>query len=72
VSRYPLGAGDRVQAQVWNGNELLDQELTVADDGSVMVPFGINRLVTVEGMTVLEMRELLRVLLAERYLDLEV
>ena len=72
MSRYPLGAGDRVQAQVWNGNELLDQELTVADDGSVMVPFGINRLVTVEGMTVLEMRELLRVLLAERYLDLEV
>ena len=56
-ARYTLGPGDTVRATVWTGNEYLQDTLVVASDGSLFVPFFVNKLIPVTGMTIVELRE---------------
>jgi|SRR5579884_720842 len=54
-----LGAGDVVTVTVWTGSELLTQTLVIAADGTVLVPFYVNKIIKVSGLTSVEMRSLL-------------
>lgn len=56
-ARYTLGPGDTVRATVWTGNEYLQDTLIVASDGTLFVPFFVNKLLTVTGMTIVDLRE---------------
>jgi polysaccharide biosynthesis/export protein len=58
-SAYLLGAGDTIKVTVWTGNELLDQSLTVAADGTILAPFFINKIIRVTGLSAIEVRGLL-------------
>jgi len=54
---YVLGPGDSIRVTVWTGNEYLEQTLTLAGDGTVMVPFFVNKLVPAAGLTSVQLRE---------------
>lgn len=56
---YKLGPGDVVSVDVWTGNESLRETITVAADGSILIPFLINKIVTVTDMDSIELRTLL-------------
>ncbi len=56
---YPLGPGDTVRVMVWTGNEYLQDNLTVAADGTLFIPFLINKIVNVTGLTATQLRELI-------------
>ena len=58
-SGYLLGPGDTIKVTVWTGNELLEQSLSVAGDGTILVPFFINKMIKVTGLTAIEVRDLL-------------
>jgi protein involved in polysaccharide export with SLBB domain len=64
-----LGPGDVVQVTVWTGNELLQQSLTLAADGTILIPFLVNKLVKVSGLTSIELRSLLEQELRKNYLN---
>ena len=57
---YELGPGDTVQVTVWTGNEYIDQRLTVAADGTLFIPFFVNKLVSISGMTSTALRQRIR------------
>jgi protein involved in polysaccharide export with SLBB domain len=57
---YLLGPGDSVRVTVWTGKDYLDQTLTVAADGTLMIPFLVNKIVSVSGMTSIQLRELIQ------------
>jgi protein involved in polysaccharide export with SLBB domain len=57
---YQLGPGDTVRITVWTGNDYQDQSLTVASDGTLMLPFFVNKLVSVSGLTSLQLRDLVQ------------
>lgn len=59
-SGYLLGSGDTVRAIVWTGNEYLQDNLVVAADGTMFIPFFINRLMAVTGMTTAQLREVIQ------------
>src|SRR5438067_7842184 len=54
-----LGAGDTLHVTVWTGNEYIIQDLAIAPDGTILIPFFVNKLVQVAGMTSTEVRSLL-------------
>lgn len=56
---YPVGPGDSIRVNVFNGNDYQEQTLTVAEDGTIFVPFSVNELINVEGKTALQIRELI-------------
>src|SRR6478736_355557 len=58
-SAETLGPSDVIQVTVWTGNEVETQNLTIAPDGSILVPFYVNELVPVSGMTSTEIRALI-------------
>lgn len=64
-----LGPGDVVQVTVWTGNELLEQNLTLAADGTVLIPFLVNKLIKASGLTAIELRTLLEQELRKNYLN---
>jgi protein involved in polysaccharide export with SLBB domain len=59
TSAETLGPSDVIQVTVWTGNELLTENLTIAPDGQILVPFYVNELVRVSGMTASEIRALI-------------
>lgn len=59
-ANYTLGPGDTVKVTAWTGNELLEQTLTLASDGTILVPFYVNKIVKVAGLTTLQVREVLQ------------
>jgi len=56
---FQLGPGDVVEATVWTGAENLTSSLTVAADGTMLIPFYVNRLFHVSGLTQLQLRDLI-------------
>src|SRR5437016_524920 len=54
-----LGPGDSVHVTVWTGNDYLNETLTIAPDGSMFVPFYVNKLVLAEGKTNSQIRTML-------------
>ncbi|HEY3130393.1 MAG TPA: SLBB domain-containing protein [Acidobacteriota bacterium] len=56
---YQLGPGDTVRVIVWTGNEYLQDNLTVASDGTLFIPFFVNKIVNVTGLTATQLRELI-------------
>jgi protein involved in polysaccharide export with SLBB domain len=53
---YQLGPGDTLRVTVWTGNEYLEQNLTLAADGSLLIPFFVNKLLPVAGLTATQLR----------------
>jgi polysaccharide export outer membrane protein len=66
-AEYRLGPGDVIHTTVWNGNEYAEQDLTVASDGTLMVPFSVNRLFEVNGLTAVELRSLIQAELSQMF-----
>lgn len=56
---YRVGAGDTIAVTVWDGLETRQGDLTVASDGSIFFPFGANKLLSIDGLTMVEIRDLL-------------
>lgn len=56
---YRIGPGDVLSLTVWTGVENLQADIPVASDGTLFVPFGLNKLLGVEGLTMVQARELL-------------
>lgn len=56
---YRVGAGDTIAVTVWDGMETRQGDLTVASDGSIFFPFGANKILPVDGLTMVEIRDLL-------------
>ena len=56
---FPLGPGDVIEVNVWTGNENLTQQITVAADGTIFVPFYVNKVLNVSGMTSLQVRSVI-------------
>ncbi len=54
-----LGPGDIISIDIWTGNEVDGKQVTVAADGTIFVPFGLNRIIPVSGLTALGVRDLL-------------
>src|SRR5687767_9466751 len=65
---YLLGPGDTIRVTVWTGNELLEQSLSVAGDGTILVPFFINKMIKVTGLTAIEVRDLLLAELSKTFI----
>lgn len=57
---YQLGPGDTVRITVWNGNDYSEQNLTLAADGTLLVPFSVNKLLQVSGLTAIQLRDLIQ------------
>ncbi|MBI4456238.1 MAG: polysaccharide biosynthesis/export family protein [Acidobacteria bacterium] len=57
---YLLGPGDTVKITVWTGNEYLQENLTVAPDGTLFIPFFVNKLINVTGLTTSKLRDLVQ------------
>jgi polysaccharide export outer membrane protein len=68
-SGYKLGPGDTIKVTVWTGNELLEQSLTVAVDGTILAPFFINKMIRVTGLTAIEVRDLLLAELSKTFIS---
>jgi polysaccharide export outer membrane protein len=68
-SAYLLGPGDTIRVTVWTGNELLEQSLTVAADGTILAPFFINKMIKVSGLTAIEVRDLLLAELSKTFIS---
>jgi len=66
---YVLGPGDSIRVTVWTGNDYLEQTLTLAGDGTVMVPFFVNKLVPAAGLTAIQLRELIQSNLQKVFLN---
>jgi len=66
-SAETLGPSDVIQIAVWTGNEVQTENLTIAPDGTILVPFYVNELVKVSGMTTTEIRGLLLEKLRRNY-----
>src|SRR5688500_6122721 len=67
-SAYLLGAGDTIRVTIWTGNELLEQSLTVAADGTILAPFFINKMILVTGLTAIQVRDLLHAELSKTFI----
>lgn len=57
--QYRLGPGDTIEVSVWTGREYLEEEITLAADGSIFIPFFANRLLQVDGKNSLEVRDMI-------------
>jgi polysaccharide export outer membrane protein len=57
---YVLGPGDTVKVTVWTGGEYLQDNLTIASDGTLLIPFFVNKLVKVSGLTAAQLRDLIQ------------
>jgi polysaccharide export outer membrane protein len=56
---FQLGPGDVIEVTAFNGNEAETRSLTVAVDGTVMVPFTVNKLIAVSGLTSIQVRDII-------------
>ena len=46
-----LGASDVLSITVWNGETREEEEVKVAQDGTLFIPFGVNRILDTTGLT---------------------
>jgi polysaccharide biosynthesis/export protein len=65
----PLGPSDVISVEVWTGAELVRDNFTIAPDGTIFLPFYLNELVPVAGLTTAEIRSLLLEKLRKNYRD---
>jgi polysaccharide export outer membrane protein len=56
-----------MRVTVWTGNEFSEQTLTVAVDGTIMIPFLVNKIVNVTGLTPVGIRNLIQVEMRHNY-----
>ena len=64
-----LGPADTIRVTVWTGNELLEQSLSVAGDGTILAPFFINKMIKITGLTAIEVRDLLHAELSKTFIS---
>ncbi|MBI3939899.1 MAG: polysaccharide biosynthesis/export family protein [Acidobacteria bacterium] len=57
---YLLGPGDTLKVNVWTGNEYVQDTLTMAPDGTLFIPFYVNKLVKASGLTAAQLRDLIQ------------
>jgi polysaccharide export outer membrane protein len=69
---YLIGKGDRLKVTVWNGETVEEVSLQVAEDGTVFVPFGVNRNIKVEGLSSSALKQTIREGLLKYYVQPEV
>ena len=60
VPGYRLGPSDTVSITVFDGNSLTSEELTLAEDGSVLIPFSLNILIQASEMTAIQLRSFIQ------------
>src|SRR5262245_50355802 len=66
---FQLGPGDVLEVTAWNGNETDTRNITVAADGTIMIPFGVNKLVRVSGLTSIQVRDIIQDAMRVNYRD---
>ena len=68
-SNYALGPGDSIRVSAFTGNEYLEQAITLAEDGTIFIPFAVNKLVDVRGKTALQVRDLIQAEMRSTFLN---
>ena len=59
-ANYALGPGDSIRVSVFTGNDNLEQIIPLAEDGTIFIPFSVNKLVDVRGKTPTQVRDLIQ------------
>ncbi len=56
LPEHRIGRNDVLGVTVWNGADLQESKIKVAEDGTIFVPFGLNENLLVEGCTSSELK----------------
>ena len=57
VPEPKLGPSDVLNITVWNGESREEEEVKVAQDGTVFIPFGVNQTLSVTGLTSTDLKK---------------
>lgn len=66
---HRIGPLDVLKITVWDGEEFQVAEVAVAEDGTILVPFAINKVMPIRGLSAPELREILVQELKRYYRD---